>query len=77
MRFCANAQPSHWTEIPAVPVALYRDFAALLLFFEPDLTQVLFRTSGTTGDVGSASFCNFGALAVYGPSGMRSMVERV
>lgn len=42
-----SAQPTHWTEIPAVPVALWRDLA--LTCFPPDQTRLVFRTSGTTG----------------------------
>lgn len=54
--FCANAQPEHWTEIPAVPVALYRDLP--LCCFDPEQAQIVFRTSGTTGRRGVHRLCN-------------------
>lgn len=38
--------PGHWTDIPAVPVALYRDLD--LCCFPVDQGRVLFQTSGTT-----------------------------
>ena len=38
--------PAHWTEIPAVPVALYRDLE--LCCFPVEQGRVLFQTSGTT-----------------------------
>lgn len=45
--FCAEAEPAAWHEIPAVPVALFRDLP--LTCFPPAEARVLFRTSGTTG----------------------------
>ena len=38
--------PTRWEDIPAVPVALFRDLA--LTSFDPAQTAVVFRTSGTT-----------------------------
>ncbi len=40
--------PTRWEEIPAVPVALFRDLA--LTSFDPSRAPVVFRTSGTTSD---------------------------
>lgn len=45
--FCGDAAPTSWQEIPAVPVALFRDLA--LTAFPPEEAQHTFRTSGTTG----------------------------
>lgn len=44
--FCGDAQPQHWTEIPAVPVTLFRDLS--LTCFPPAKATVTFETSGTT-----------------------------
>lgn len=48
--FCAGARPTRWQDIPAVPVALFRDLP--LSSFPPGEAGVLFRTSGTTGKRG-------------------------
>jgi hypothetical protein len=48
---CGSASPSSWEEIPAVPVALFRDLE--LCCFDPAQAQIHFRTSGTTGRRGS------------------------
>ena len=45
--YADGAQPSRWQDIPAVPVALFRDLS-LTSFPAADAT-VTFRTSGTTG----------------------------
>ena len=47
----AGAHPHRWEEIPAVPVALFRDLP--LCCFPPEQARVVFRTSGTTGGEGS------------------------
>lgn len=44
---CGDARPRRFPEIPAVPVALFRDLA--LCCFPPEEARVIFRTSGTTG----------------------------
>ncbi len=44
---CGDFKPRDWTELPAVPVALFRHLA--LTSFPPDEASVVFRTSGTTG----------------------------
>ena len=49
-RFCGQLVPKTWKEIPAVPVALFRDVA--FTTFPPFLARVTFRTSGTTGQRG-------------------------
>ena len=49
--FCAGAAPQHWSEIPAVPVALYRDLP--LTTFPPEQATRTFLTSGTTGRRGA------------------------
>lgn len=46
-RFCQGIVPQTPEEIPAVPVGFFRDVD--LCCFPPFMTQVLFRTSGTTG----------------------------
>lgn len=48
--FCNGAVPEHWSEIPAVPVALFRDLP--LTCFPPDRARLVFTTSGTTGPQG-------------------------
>jgi hypothetical protein len=48
--FCAGVRPQRWEEIPAVPVALFRDLP--LCSFPIEETGVIFRTSGTTGPRG-------------------------
>jgi len=48
--FCAGAVPDRWQDIPAVPVALFRDLP--LTSFPADEARVVFRTSGTTGKRG-------------------------
>lgn len=45
--FCAGALPTRWEEIPAVPVALFRDLD--LTCFPANDARHVFRTSGTTG----------------------------
>lgn len=45
-RFCADAAPQTWTEIPAVPTTLFRDVS--LTSFASDKATVVFHTSGTT-----------------------------
>jgi len=45
-RFCGDAQPSTWSEIPAVPTTLFRDLS--LTCFPVDAATVVFHTSGTT-----------------------------
>ncbi|MEL6346477.1 MAG: acyl-CoA reductase [Myxococcota bacterium] len=45
--FCGDADPQTWQQIPAVPVALFRDLD--LTTFAPADATVTFRTSGTTG----------------------------
>jgi len=48
-RWCATLpRPSTWREIPAVPQAMFR--LLRLSCFPPKLTQITFRTSGTTGE---------------------------
>ena len=47
---CAGARPAHWSEIPAVPVALFRDLP--LTSFPPSEARYTFETSGTTGPRG-------------------------
>ncbi len=42
-----DTQVEHWTQIPAVPVALFRSLP--LTCFPPKRATVVFRTSGTTG----------------------------
>lgn len=42
--FAGEARPAHWTEIPAVPSALFQD----LLFCAAEQPGAIFRTSGTT-----------------------------
>jgi hypothetical protein len=49
-RFCGVSRPNTWQNIPAVPVALFRDLN--LTCFPPFLASVAFRTSGTTGPRG-------------------------
>ena len=44
--FVAGSPPTRWEDIPAVPVALFRDLS--LTSFDPAETAVVFRTSGTT-----------------------------
>ena len=48
--FCGNQTPRSWQEIPAVPVALFRDVT--FTTFPPFMAQSIFRTSGTTGKRG-------------------------
>lgn len=43
-RFADGASPRHWTEIPAVPAALFQD----VIFCAAASPGVVFRTSGTT-----------------------------
>ena len=45
-RFCADARPAHVEEIPAVPVALFRDLPWCC--FPPEDARHVFHTSGTT-----------------------------
>ena len=45
--FCGEAQVSRWAEIPAAPVALFRDLT--LTCFPPGEATAVFLTSGTTG----------------------------
>ncbi len=48
-RWCATfPAPAGWCEIPAVPQAMFKRFR--LSCFPPQLTQLTFRTSGTTGE---------------------------
>ncbi len=49
-RFCGDIRPKSWKEIPAVPVALFRD--VFLTSFPPMAATRVFRTSGTTGPRG-------------------------
>ena len=46
-RFCGSAEAEHWSQIPAVPTALFQDVS--LTCFPPSSATVTFRTSGTTG----------------------------
>ena len=48
--YCADAAPSCWQEIPAVPVALFRDLP--LTSYPPNQARHTFKTSGTTGKRG-------------------------
>lgn len=48
--FCDGALPSRWEEIPAVPVALFRDLP--LTSFPLEQARHTFATSGTTGPRG-------------------------
>ena len=48
--FCGGLQPARWQDIPAVPVALFRDLP--LTSFPVEQAGVVFRTSGTTGKRG-------------------------
>lgn len=48
--FCAGTQPRRWEDIPAVPVALFRDLP--LTCFPPEQATTSFATSGTTGPRG-------------------------
>lgn len=50
-RFCGNIRPQSWKEIPAIPVALFRDVQ--FTTFPPFSSSVIFRTSGTTGKRGT------------------------
>ncbi len=45
-----NSRPTHWQDIPAVPVTLFRDLT--FTCFPPMLARHRFRTSGTTGPRG-------------------------
>ncbi len=45
-RFCGDARPERWQDIPAVPVSLFRDVS--LTSFELSQAQAVFHTSGTT-----------------------------
>ena len=49
-RFCGSVTPNSWKNIPAVPVALFRDVT--FTTFPPFMAQQTFRTSGTTGKRG-------------------------
>ena len=49
-RFCGDARPDRWQDIPAVPVTLFRHLS--LTCFPPFLATRTFRTSGTTGPRG-------------------------
>ena len=49
-RFCGKIRPRTWKEIPAAPVALFRD--VFLTSFPPMASTKVFRTSGTTGPRG-------------------------
>ena len=49
-RMCGNIRPTHWKEIPAVPVDLFRSLS--LCCFPPFAAQFIFLTSGTTGKKG-------------------------
>lgn len=46
--FSDGAAPARWTEIPAVPVGLFRELA--LTCFPPEQARHVFRTSGTTAE---------------------------
>lgn len=48
--FCGGREPTRWQDIPAVPVALFRDLP--LTSFPAGDARVVFRTSGTTGKRG-------------------------
>ena len=50
-RFCHGQRPSRWQDIPAIPVALFRDLT--LTCFPPIAAAHCFRTSGTTGPRGT------------------------
>lgn len=45
-RFCGAVRVDHWSAIPAVPTALFRDLR--LTSFSPSNASVVFQTSGTT-----------------------------
>lgn len=45
--FCGDVRVERWMDVPAVPVALFRDLA--LTCFPAEQATVVFRTSGTTG----------------------------
>ncbi len=49
-RMCEGVDVRHWTDIPAVPVALWRDLP--LVSFPLSEAVTVFRTSGTTGPRG-------------------------
>ena len=48
--YCDGARPARWQDIPAVPVALFRDLP--LTSFPANEAAIVFRTSGTTGKRG-------------------------
>lgn len=50
-RICQDQMPSRWQDIPAIPVALFRDLS--LTCFPPMAAAHCFRTSGTTGPRGT------------------------
>jgi hypothetical protein len=66
------AAPARWEDIPAVPVALFRDLE--LTSFDPSHARVVFRTSGTTG--GRRGAVRLEDTALY-DLGARIWAERV
>jgi phenylacetate-coenzyme A ligase PaaK-like adenylate-forming protein len=58
-----NANPKHWTEIPAVPTTSFKDFE--LTSLAPAERTNVFYSSGTTEQRPSRHFHNAESLAIY------------
>ena len=71
-RFCQGTRPRSWKEIPAVPVALFRD--VFLTSFPPMSAQKVFRTSGTTGPRGKIHLQNTEAYDLCAIKGLEYLI---
>src|ERR1043166_2816698 len=63
MKGVAPEQVSHWTQIPAMPAAGFKEMEMTSL--EPAERTVVFYSSGTTAEKRSAHFHNQESLAIY------------
>ena len=81
-RFCSSIQattkiapPTRWQDIPAVPVALFRDLT--FTCFPPVFAKHCFRTSGTTGPRGAHYLLDSTVYDVGATLGMQRVVSSV
>jgi len=64
--FCGNADPTHWSEIPAVPTEAFKNERLPLATFPVSARVAAFRTSGTTADTRGTHY--FRTLDLYAAS---------
>jgi hypothetical protein len=69
------ANVSHWTEIPAVPTAAFKEFELSCL--PPEERTRVFHSSGTTGQQPSRHYHNAESLAMYEEAVMASFRDNV